>query len=574
MPTLRVPSAYATLQDALNAAAASGDTIILEDGTHGAGGGLQVADFRSGITGTVFTSLDINADNDYLAIIDFTGAQFRGMRCAGTGVRWQGVIFSGQPDLGQVWQDTDNALDGWAWVGCKVRSSTAQHWWLYNLAGSSMRWEEIVAESSYLGARIIEVRAPGSANLDMLLRDIDGSFHPEGGAMVNAVHLRDVRDARLYDIKASNTSSYGIHIDSRTVGRGCRDITIRNPVVRNSGGVGIHAGDLSSGQPPGSFVETERVRVINPDIDGTSSYGIEYENGPTECEVQGGVIKNAPIYGIVLAEESQGCRIHGTVIHGMEAMSAHIYMKNAVRAVITDTEHQGFGTEAAIRIADDGAPTLDNQRHIVANCEGRNLGYIYDLVTVPAAGNEHAFCQNRWEAPLIAFARIGAATDITKSAWEITYASSIDEPDTIVDTIGSLQYSQEADARLYAPQAPASEEFSGYIQKADAIINAILRAQYVVPFTTVPDLIIQISAKLAAAEFLKAHYAKINKEPPKQSNLLYKEAMDMLAMIKKNPNLLGIDLKPRDTDDEKLNAILISDDDDSVFSMEDEGAWG
>ena len=138
-----------------------------------------------------------------------------------------------------------------------------------------------------------------------------------------------------------------------------------------------------------------------------------------------------------------------------------------------------------------------------------------------------------------------------------------------------MAYSVATDVRLYAPQAPEGEAFTGYITAADSIVDGRLRANYDVPFSSpTPQLITNIAAKLAAAEYLKARYSAINQEPPEHANRLYKEAMDALAEILADATMLGIDLKETTVADNEQDNMLVSDTDAGVFGMGDERTWG
>ena len=137
-----------------------------------------------------------------------------------------------------------------------------------------------------------------------------------------------------------------------------------------------------------------------------------------------------------------------------------------------------------------------------------------------------------------------------------------------------MAYSTHTDVRLHAPQAPDGEDFAGYIAQADRVIDGALRVNYEVPFTTVPDLIVNVSSKLAAAEFLKAQYAAINREPPEHADRLYRDALDMLAQIKADPSILGLDLKAEDVGDYERNRVETADGGTEFFTTGPETEWG
>lgn len=137
-----------------------------------------------------------------------------------------------------------------------------------------------------------------------------------------------------------------------------------------------------------------------------------------------------------------------------------------------------------------------------------------------------------------------------------------------------MAYSADSDVRLHAPQAPDGEEFTGYIEQADRIIDANLRATFDVPFSTVPDLVVNISSKLAAAIYLKAKYSALNQEPSKAAMALYDDAMKELMDIVSNPNLLDVDLKAETVEDDKRSAVIVSSNEDGVFNMGPETGWG
>lgn len=137
-----------------------------------------------------------------------------------------------------------------------------------------------------------------------------------------------------------------------------------------------------------------------------------------------------------------------------------------------------------------------------------------------------------------------------------------------------MAYSADTDVRLHAPQAKEGEEFTGYIEQADRIIDSKLRAIFDVPFSTVPGLITNISSKLAAAIYLKAKYSALDKEPSKYAMALEDDAMKNLMDIIENPNLLDVDLKASTIEDNLRSAVVVSSHEDGVFNMGPETEWG
>ena len=138
-----------------------------------------------------------------------------------------------------------------------------------------------------------------------------------------------------------------------------------------------------------------------------------------------------------------------------------------------------------------------------------------------------------------------------------------------------MAYASFTDVRLYAPQAPDGETFTGYIAAADRVIDSRLRTVFDVPFSTTPDLIVNVSAKLAAAEYLKAKYGAINQEPPEQANKLYEEAMEELQSIIEQPTLLGVDPKLPDVGDLDDNRVVAGEDTGKeLFNLGDPLTWG
>lgn len=139
-----------------------------------------------------------------------------------------------------------------------------------------------------------------------------------------------------------------------------------------------------------------------------------------------------------------------------------------------------------------------------------------------------------------------------------------------------MPYCTREDVHLFVPNAPSGETFSGYITHADRVIDAKLRTVFTVPFSSTPDLVVNVSSKLAAAEYLKAKHASVNQDAPQYAADLYDEAMKVLTEIVEDPQLLDIEVRDPTSEDFDDNEVSIAQNrpEESWFRSTDERTWG
>ena len=137
-----------------------------------------------------------------------------------------------------------------------------------------------------------------------------------------------------------------------------------------------------------------------------------------------------------------------------------------------------------------------------------------------------------------------------------------------------MPYCEPKDVLVFAPQAPPSEEFVDEIAMADGEIDAILRGLYTVPLSPVDQIIVTVSAKMAAAIWLAANQARVTMEPSKRAGALEKEAIAKLKEIVGNPALLSIEPREMEAEDAEKSSVLTVTDTGGVFNMGDETKWG
>ena len=137
-----------------------------------------------------------------------------------------------------------------------------------------------------------------------------------------------------------------------------------------------------------------------------------------------------------------------------------------------------------------------------------------------------------------------------------------------------MAYSTEADVRLYAIQAPSDANFTGYIAQADGRINARLRTLFEVPFASPDQLIVTISARMAAGLLLQAYYAMHSLEPSAYAASLLKQAENDLEEILGNPSLLSQEVREGESADEVNCQVKVSDENAPAFGMGPEETWG
>ena len=137
-----------------------------------------------------------------------------------------------------------------------------------------------------------------------------------------------------------------------------------------------------------------------------------------------------------------------------------------------------------------------------------------------------------------------------------------------------MAYCLDADIRLHAPQAEPGINLSGYIAQATGVIDATLQSMYDMPLASVPQLLTNCASMLSAGYYLKAHYSKINQNPPEFADQLCSRALTILEDIRSNPSLLGLDLKVPTADDYARNQITTNKTDDPFFTTGDELEWG
>jgi len=84
-------------------------------------------------------------------------------------------------------------------------------------------------------------------------------------------------------------------------------------------------------------------------------------------------------------------------------------------------------------------------------------------------------------------------------------------------------------------------EMTNSIVKAQGIVDGMLRKLYPVPLSIVPDIILGISADLAASFLLSDLVGNAGRnEEPTQADSLYKKAMDLLKMINEGDLVLDV----------------------------------
>lgn len=136
-----------------------------------------------------------------------------------------------------------------------------------------------------------------------------------------------------------------------------------------------------------------------------------------------------------------------------------------------------------------------------------------------------------------------------------------------------MPYSVEADCRLYAPQAATGYTFASWITQADGVIDAKLRSLFTVPLATTPQIVKNISSKLAAGRYLEAAYSNVNAEPPAYARTLINEALKDLQELVDNPALLGITPRVTEVGDFDTNPILTSPSSGGLFDTNDPRGW-
>lgn len=141
--------------------------------------------------------------------------------------------------------------------------------------------------------------------------------------------------------------------------------------------------------------------------------------------------------------------------------------------------------------------------------------------------------------------------------------------------VSSMSYCTADDVRKFAPQAEVGFDLTPYIVQSDGVVDANLRANYDLPLASIPQILTDCAAQLAAGYYLSAHYTKVNQRVPDFARDLISQAMEQLLQIRDNPALLGLDLKVPDADDYAQNTILTSSvSDGNAFDDTDELEWG
>jgi len=136
------------------------------------------------------------------------------------------------------------------------------------------------------------------------------------------------------------------------------------------------------------------------------------------------------------------------------------------------------------------------------------------------------------------------------------------------------RYSTNDDVKLHAPQAEPAFDFTPYIDVADRVINAQLKGQFDVPFDPVPELLIDISAKMAAGRYLKVYYSRVKGEVPDFVEEMLKEAMTSLMEIVQQPSLLGVELRDVTPDDIERDRVEVSNQPGGAYPSNDPRDWG
>ena len=137
-----------------------------------------------------------------------------------------------------------------------------------------------------------------------------------------------------------------------------------------------------------------------------------------------------------------------------------------------------------------------------------------------------------------------------------------------------MAYCTPENVRHYAPQADPGEDLSPYITTADGLIDANLRGNYTLPLTApYPQILIDLSAQLAAGYYLSASYTKINRAVPDYVEKMLEKGNEQLQQIRDDLSLLGIAPKEATPEDFNQNSIVHGQPTANVFDSTDATNW-
>jgi len=145
-----------------------------------------------------------------------------------------------------------------------------------------------------------------------------------------------------------------------------------------------------------------------------------------------------------------------------------------------------------------------------------------------------------------------------------------------------MAYCVADDVKRYAPplvdkltgELSASVDVAGHIAAADGIIDSRLRSLFEVPFAAPDRLIVEVSAKLAAAAALKAHYSGLQSgEPSQYATSLEKEGLDTIAQIISNPSLISQEKRTSTPDGGEKSTLTLNQGRPGAFTMGEPEEW-
>lgn len=136
-----------------------------------------------------------------------------------------------------------------------------------------------------------------------------------------------------------------------------------------------------------------------------------------------------------------------------------------------------------------------------------------------------------------------------------------------------MAYSTVQDVRMIMTNLPSRLEdtkIEAHIEKADAIIDAILGEVYVVPFENVPVLIQKISTDLAIFFLAESLYSSNSPNLDEYQETRYHRSIKMLGEIVDGTYALGVDVPKRSSSSGKFGST--TDGTENLFSY-DKPKW-
>ena len=467
---------------------ASGDVIILRNGTYTATAASNFVIMTSGFTGhAAYTKLTIQAQNPGLAILDFSNvtndAIFGG---DAAGVTLKDLTFSGSPGTGNLRDLAGSAYTNWTFDGIRFTNSTKTGIQLTQATGVGITLKNLSTTSTFSGPFVVNISGPNS-DLDLLIDGVDGRVHARAtpnniakSPMTSVVLLQNVHDARVRNIRGDYMSGIGLDILSNNNAIQTKNIYVSDVWITRSTDAGVHVGNTTAAVARTSNVHLRNIRVENC----ANGYGIEFENSVSDCSLNGYTVIHSQRMGAVIAEDTENIQVSGGFVTDVadsiftyavpgdgHVTSAAIANQSAGLVMSTGRRHRMTNNvvlncvrgvvetndTTQVNPADGGSFSgtwVPAQRNVIRENVFIGCSYIYGVSSnsMPYGGgraNAHMIGPNYFSTPSVAFAFLNNSTTLTQAQFESQFAHNIDKSDVLGASMGVYTKTEAANRLLF-----------------------------------------------------------------------------------------------------------------------------